>query len=63
MEPLVFVQLHLVEKWYLYQVKKSGLIFNIHNALRWYTFLLYNSFIGLRHLMYQQDPLQESITA
>jgi len=33
MEPLVFVQLHLFEKWYLYKVQKSGLIFNVHNAL------------------------------
>jgi len=36
MEPLAFDELYLVEKWYQYKVKKSGLIFNVYNALRCY---------------------------
>jgi len=33
MELLVFVQLHVVEKWQLYKVKKSGHLYHVFNTL------------------------------
>jgi len=58
MEPLGFDQLHfLVEKWHQYKVKKSGLLFNIHDVSSKDHYLLMVN----RALWYQVGPVQSTM--